>query len=315
MTVRPIVASMTPGLGQPSGATIAAAPGHPTGETAIPGLRSGVTTGLTRLDHQATAKLAKMCGRMGRREVATGLPTHRAEATGRRMQREAVTDHRTREGATGLPMQHEAETTGPVPHFGETTAVDGRHFVETTGRIRPARRMTATVRSGAMVHREEATGRRTPREAAVLGRLRLGRAARGRAGRAGTTTRVPSGTRATKRAAVDRSRHDRVDVALRVDREAGRHSGQDRLGERVQAANAAAMAEGRVLEAARAVLVAGHQAATVGPRATVMLAAMQDRPGARRIGAEDQAVHREGAADRAGRRATRRDGLVAGRDL
>ena len=330
MTGRLSDASMTRALARHSVATTAAAPGLRFVATAIPVRRSGVTTALIHLDQQAkvkaSARMVRHEGATGLRmrhgatiglhthEGVTGLHTHEG-VTGPRMQREVATDPRMqREVATGPRMQREAAVMGPVRRFVETTAVGDHRFVETTDRTRPGRHVmaTANVRTAAMVRRREAaTGRPTPREAAVRGRLRLGRVALARAVRAGTTIRDRCGTRATRRAAAGRSRHGRVVVAHRIDQEAGRHSGQDRLGARVQAANAAVMAEGRALAAGRAVLVAGHQVVTVGPEAT----AMHDRRAVRRIVAEDQVVRRGDEADRAGRRATRRDGLVAGRDL
>jgi len=316
--------SMTRGLARHSVATIAAAPGLPFVATAIPVRRSGVTTDPSRRDRQV---MVRASAGMGRHGAVTGRRMHPAGATGPHMQRAVAIGLHTHEGVTGPRMQHEEATgrltqheaaaMGPVPRFVETTAVGDRRFVETKGLkglARPGRHVMATVnvRTAAMVRRREAaTGRPTPREAAVRGRLRLGRAALARALRAGTTIRDRCGTRATRRAAAGRSRHGRVVVAHRIDQEAGRHSGQDRLGARVQAANAAVMAEGRALAAGRAVLVAGHQVVTVGPEAT----AMHDRRAVRRIVAEDQVVRRGDEADRAGRRATRRDGLVAGRDL
>ena len=264
-------------------------------------------------------------GATGRRsyEGATGRRSY-GGATGRRSYGGA-TGRRSYGGATGRRMQHVAETTVLVPRFDATIAADGRRFAETTGRIRPGRHVMATVnvRTDATARRGAATGRRMPRgvprgvhhEAAVRGRSRLGRAALGRAVRAGTTIRGRCGTRATRRAAAGRSRHGRVVAALRIGREAGRRSGRDRLGAKVQAANAAVMAEGQAVEAGLVGLAEGHRAATVHRGGTATPAAMRDRRAVRRIEAGAQAARRGAAAVRAGRRATRRDGLVAGRDL
>jgi len=298
-----------------------------------------VTTGLTRLDHQVPAQVAKMCARMVRHEAATGRHTQDEGATGLRTHRAAVIGHLMLEVAIGRRTQHEAATTGPVLRFGATTVADGRRSVETTGLTRRDRLVMATVnmRTAATGRRGEATGRRTHHEVAtgllmqpetarrevatgrptdhegeVPDRSRRGRAAPGPAVRAGTMTRARSGTRATRRAAGGRSQHGRVDAARRTDREAGLPSGPDRLGAMVPAANAADMAEGRAVVGGRAVRVEGRPRATAHRGETATPAAMRDRRAGRRIEAGDQAARRGAEADR---RVTRRDGLVAGRDL
>ena len=223
--------------------------------------RSGVTTALIRRDQQVMVKASAEDGPpRGRRPAAVRATRWRsAPVRSARGRPTTICTARWRpaairtEGVTGRLTQREAAAMGPVPRFGRDDRGGRPPFRrdDLKGLTRPGRHVTATVdmRTAATARREAATGRPTPREAAVRGRLRLGRAALGRAVRAGTTIRGRCGTRATRRAAAGRSRHGRVVAAHRIDREAGRHSGQDRLGAKVRVANAAAMAEGRALAA------------------------------------------------------------------
>ncbi len=281
------------------------------------GLRSGAMTVRTHQDPRVTARVPVSAG-VVRRGVATGLRTHRGVAIG----------HPTHaEEAIGLRTQVAAAMTAPVRHFGATTAEDGRRFVETTGRTRRARLEILRVegRSTVMGRREAATGLRMQAEAArheeetghrmqaeaarheeeiglhthhgaaVQGRSPLDHAALGPAGHAETTIRVPSGIPVTR---------SRVAGA-------GHRSGQDHPG----AEEAAAPVVGRGPVAGRALLMADHRVASAPRSGTEPPAVTRDPRARRRIGVEEPGARHEDEADRADRRATRRDGLVAGRDL
>jgi hypothetical protein len=307
MTGRLSAGSMTRVLVLPSAATTAAA---------VPGHRSVATTVLTHRHHRVTVRAPVSAG-MVRHEGATGhrtrhevvidLRMQHEGATGRRTRHEEAIDHRMRVVVTGRRTRREAATTVLVRHFGATTVADGRRFVATTVLTSLAHRVTVMVntRTAGTDRSEEATDRRTPHEGAVRGRLRLVRAALGLAARAETTTRGRYGTRATRRGVAGPSQRGRAGAALRTDREAGPPSGRDHLGAEGLVANGAEQVVGRALAEDRR-----HASAHRGRTATP--AAMR---AGRRIGVEEQGVRRGDEAGRAGRRATRRDGLVAARDL
>ena len=231
------------------------------------------------------------------------------------MQHKVVTAHRTRhEEATGRRMQVAGATTAPVLRFGVTTAASGPRFAGPTGLIRVVRLGTTTAgRTVATDRHEAAIGLRTPRGvhqgAAVRGRLRLGHAAQGPAGHAGTTIRGRSGIPVTRsRVVAGLSRRELVVAAAHRDQAAGPPSGQDHLGAEVRVANGAELVVGRAVAEDR-------QHASAHRGRTETQGETRERRAGRRIGAGDQGDRRGAEAGRAGRRATRRDGLVAARDL
>jgi len=272
MTGRLTVGSMTRGRVRRFGATTAAVLGLRSVATAIPGRRSDAMTVHIHRDHRGMARVVPMSAGMVRREEATDRRTRREVVIGRHMEHE---------GATVPHMQVEAAATGLVRHFGATTAAGGPRFVETTGRTRRARRVTPRVegRSAGMDRREVAIGHRMHHEGAVRGRLRPGHVALDLVVRVEITNRGLSGTRAIRSRVVvaGPSQPGVAVVGAYRDLEAVRRSGPDRLGARVQGANAVVMAAGQAEPAEEVGLAEARRVATAHPGGTATQEAMRDR--------------------------------------